>query len=328
VCGIGGSSTIADGCRLSDSVLEHLQDPRDGSAFAGIHGERFYFAGGNSYPVHGGVPLLIDESQSLFSIRDIIEQRPTTQNPLYRSRASLKNYIRQRLLPRLSYDKEQLRRYAELAELVSGGRVLVLGAGDRIDEYRRLFRGSEVITSDVHTQFGAEIVIDAHQIPFQGDSFSLVVAAQVLEHTPRPWKAAAEIERVTLGGGYIQIEVPFAFPYHGVPYDFFRFTPGALRFLFHQSAMIRLDSPEGTWSSAAIATSEALVDLFRGRLKRRAALAAGRLLLWWMKYLDRIMPGVSSMPKGLAVTYRKDGRPRTDEELLADVLAREAQAQG
>jgi ubiquinone/menaquinone biosynthesis C-methylase UbiE len=188
-----------------------------------------------------------------------------------------------------------------------------------IDEYRRLFHRSEVIISDVHTQFGAEIVLDAHQIPFKGGSFSLVLAAQVLEHTQRPWKAAAEIERVTAEGGHIQIEVPFAFPFHGVPYDFFRFTPGALRFLFHQSEMIRLDCPEGTWSSAAIATSEALVDLFRGRRKRWVALTIGRLLFWWMKYLDRVTPpGLSSMPKGLAGTYRKDGRQRSDEELLRD----------
>jgi SAM-dependent methyltransferase len=317
---------MTDSCRLSNSILERLQDPRDGSAFAGIFGQRLYFAGGNSYPVHSGIPLLIDESQSLFTIRDIMEQRPTTQAQLYRSRANLKNYVRQRLLPQLSHDAERLKRYAELAERASGGRVLVLGAGDLADEYRRLFRGSEVITSDVHTQFGAEIVFDAHQIPFKGESFSLVLAEQVLEHTARPWKAAAEMERVTREGGHIQIEVPFAFPYHGAPYDFFRFTPGALRFLFHKSAMIRLDSPEGTWSSAAIATSQAFMDLFRGRRKRWVALAAGRFLLWWMKYLDRMIPGVSTMPKGLAVTYRKDGRPRSDEELLSDLLAGGAQA--
>jgi hypothetical protein len=317
--GCGTKADGAVGCCLSKSVLEHLQDPTDGSAFAGIDGERLYFAGGNSYRVYNGVPLLIDESQSLFSIQDIVEQRPTTQTRHYRSRVNLKNYIRQRLLPRLSYDNKRLRRYAELAELAAGRRVLILGAGDRIDEYRRLFHRSDVIASDVHTEFGAEIVLDAHQIPFENDFFSLVLAAQVLEHTCRPWKAAGEMERVTAEGGHIQIEVPFAFPYHGTPYDFFRFTPGALRFLFHKSAMIRLDCSEGTWSSVAITTSQALVDLFRGRRKRWVALTAGRLLLWWIKYLDRVIPSASSMPKGLAVTYRKDGRSRADEELLTDI---------
>ena len=305
--------------RISSNLRAHLQDPSDGTGLAGCDEVQMCFAGGSSYVVHQGVPLLIDERNSVFAVADILHDKPTTQDTNYRSRNHLKNYLRQSWLPALSADKHSTERYAHLAQQVRGGRVLIIGAGDKGGFYRECFTGAEVVLSDVHLQFGVDLVIDAHAIPFQAGTFALVFAAQVLEHTAQPWRVAAEMQRVAQDGGLVHIEVPFVFPFHAAPYDFYRFTPTALRFLFAESEMLALEAVEGAWSGAAVATAQALVNTFSNKHLRRVALATGRLSLWWMKYLDR--PGrrhSCSMPKGVAATYRKDGNRRNEREMLSE----------
>lgn len=305
--------------KLDPEIKNWLRDPADGSYFKRIEGDSLLFSGGNSYPLFHGTPILIDEHDSLFKIDDIMSNLPTTQSPGYRNRNYLKNYVRQKILPTLSADRSFNERYNRLAENVAGGPVLIVGVGDKIDYFSRCFSKSKVVTADVHCQFGADIVFDAHKIPFQEESFALVLAGQVLEHTVRPWIVAQEFQRVVKNGGYIQIEVPFAFPYHGAPYDFYRFTPSALRFLFSQCVLETLEVPEGTWSAAATVMSQALIDSFKNRLLRMMAVAAGRIFLWWIKYLDNLVKPTFNIPKGYAATYRFDGQSREQQQLLEDV---------
>lgn len=298
-----------------------LRDPGDGSPARELTAEHVRFAGGRSYPCLDGRPVLIDEATSLFSIRDVLARRPTTQNGAYRDRRRLKNFVRQRVLPGMTWNPDRERRCDALAAEVADEPILVLGAGDRIDEYRRRFRGAPLVTSDVHLQFGADCAIDAHRIPFKDGFFGLVIADQVLEHTTRPWVVAEEMQRVTRRGGLIHVEVPFSFPYHGAPYDFFRFTPSALRFLFARSEVVALDITEGRFSAAAVYLASGMVDSFAARPLRQLALAGSRLALWWLKYLDAAPSGAARLtsPKGLYVTLRVDGVARDEARMLRDV---------
>src|SRR6266516_5194886 len=175
------------------------------------------FCNGHNYPLINGIPIIIASSQSLFCPDDIAMKRPLTQDKTYRSTRSVKNFIRQRAIPSLTKDFRQRSRYSELAKKTVGKRVLVIGAGDKVQFYRHVFEGSKVITSDVHLQFEPEIVIDAHQIPFRQNTFELILLSQVLEHTLQPWIVAKELERTVAAGGYIHVEVPANFPYHGAP---------------------------------------------------------------------------------------------------------------
>ena len=250
-----------------------------------------------------------------------MKKKPTTQSVEYRSRKKIKNLIRQRILPSVTKDISIGRRYTNLAEKVHGGNVLVVGVGDKKDYYCKTFSKSLVITSDVHCQFGADIVFDTHRIPFSSNFFTLVLAAQVLEHTCRPWITASEMQRVTKPGGYIQVEVPFIFPFHGIPFDFYRFTPSSLSFLFPQCKIIDFEIPEGNWSGAAVALENALINSFKNRYFRIIALFFGRLLFWWLKYLDRLFQKCSyAIPKGYSVTYLKDGKNRSDRQLIEETM--------
>jgi SAM-dependent methyltransferase len=64
-----------------------------------------------------------------------------------------------------------------------------------------------------------------YDLPFADGSVEGVTLLMVLEHLERPDRALAEAYRVLAPGGMILVSVPFAFPVHGYPHDFRRWTP-------------------------------------------------------------------------------------------------------
>lgn len=70
---------------------------------------------------------------------------------------------------------------------------------------------------------------DIHALGFPDGHFNAVVCWSVLEHVPEPQLAIAEMRRVLKPGGAIWVQVPFLFPYHADPYDYWRVTPPGLR---------------------------------------------------------------------------------------------------
>ncbi len=70
---------------------------------------------------------------------------------------------------------------------------------------------------------------DIHDLPFETDSFDAVVCISILEHVPYPVKAISELNRVLKPGGKIWIQVPWLYPYHAVPKDYWRISPDGLR---------------------------------------------------------------------------------------------------
>ena len=70
---------------------------------------------------------------------------------------------------------------------------------------------------------------DIHELKFEDNSFSAVVCWSILEHVPYPQKAIAELYRVLKPGGEIWVQLPFLFPYHEAPEDYWRVTPDGLR---------------------------------------------------------------------------------------------------
>lgn len=304
-------------------LARYLADPVDHSPFEALDGpgREVTFASGRRYPVVEGVPILVPDA-SPFDVGDILARRPSTQDARYQDEDRLKNRARRRWLPALSVDRDLEARYRRASAASSGSAALVLGAGDKVTDYPRWLPANEVITSDVHLQFRPDLVCDAHWIPFAESALGLVVAGQVLEHTIRPWRVAEEIERVVRPGGLVQVEVPFAFPLHAAPWDFFRFTLSGLRSLFRGSRLVRADASEGNFSGAASVGASALTSCFTGRYARMAAVFGGRLGLGWLRHLDRWAaagPDAMANPKGIAATFLVDKRTRSDAELVDDI---------
>jgi SAM-dependent methyltransferase len=72
-------------------------------------------------------------------------------------------------------------------------------------------------------------IMDMPQVPAL--RYDTVVCHQVLEHLPRPWRAAAEFHRVLKHDGQLVVSVPHLSRRHELPHDYFRFTQEGLRAL-------------------------------------------------------------------------------------------------
>ena len=80
--------------------------------------------------------------------------------------------------------------------------------------------------------------VDMQNLPYDNDSFDYVLADQVLEHVRKPWDGVNEVYRVLKPGGLTIITSALLFPVHGVPNDYFRFTPEGLKVLCEKFSII------------------------------------------------------------------------------------------
>lgn len=112
----------------------------------------------------------------------------------------------------------------------------VLVVGSKIYEGRQDWRerhpdgvGLDMLAGD-----GVDIVHDlenATPAAFVG-AFAHIECISILEHTKRPWIVAEHLTEMLKTGGSIYLSVPFIWPYHGYPQDFWRITHEALPVLF------------------------------------------------------------------------------------------------
>ncbi|OYX55672.1 MAG: hypothetical protein B7Y93_04520 [Micrococcales bacterium 32-70-13] len=121
------------------------------------------------------------------------------------------------------------------------GRVLALGmrtASEQTDAMVRAhFPEREVIGVDIHPGLGVQVVADAHELDrvFGPESASIVYSGSLLEHVAAPWLVARACNAVLVAGGYVLHHVPWSWPTHAEPNDFWRMSVEGLRLLFGEA---------------------------------------------------------------------------------------------
>jgi len=89
---------------------------------------------------------------------------------------------------------------------------------------------------DMQAGEGVDQVADIHELPAEWSRrFSGIVCSEVLEHVARPWLALPELRRVLQPGGLLVITTLFAFPEHGYPDDYYRYSQSGLRLLLAEA---------------------------------------------------------------------------------------------
>jgi len=73
--------------------------------------------------------------------------------------------------------------------------------------------------------------VDIHNMPYKDNTFDYVIADQVLEHVKKPWIGVEEVRRVLKSDGLAILTSALIFYVHGVPNDYWRFTPDGLKVL-------------------------------------------------------------------------------------------------
>lgn len=96
---------------------------------------------------------------------------------------------------------------------------------------------------DMQDGAGVDLVADIHNLPKEWiGRFSGVLCSEVLEHVARPWKALPELRKVIRPGGWVIITTLFAFPEHGFPDDFYRYTQSGLRLLLEDAGFNNINT--------------------------------------------------------------------------------------
>ena len=99
--------------------------------------------------------------------------------------------------------------------------------------YRSLFEGnySNYFVADISDGLGVTHVMPGpYTLPFDDNTFDLIVSGQMLEHSSNPFKSVAEMKRVLKVGGYLALIAPSAGPRHDSQ-DGWRFIDDAFRFI-------------------------------------------------------------------------------------------------
>jgi len=94
---------------------------------------------------------------------------------------------------------------------------------------------------DVQPGQGVDLVANAQSMPGIGSgTYGSAICSEVLEHTWSPSKMLGEIRRVCRPGSVVLITTLFAFPFHGFPDDYWRFSRTCLARLMSEAGLDRV----------------------------------------------------------------------------------------
>jgi SAM-dependent methyltransferase len=164
----------------------------------------------------------------------------------------------------------------------------------RVQEYGRwrLPPDARVVRIDIDPAAAPDIVADAHDLNLIADgSGDCVVSVCVIEHCERPHVVMEEFYRILKPGGRLFIGVPFMFPYHADPQDHWRVSNTGIDHLCRQFQKTGSGFIRGPASCITHFNIHflALLFSFNSRVLYGILVDLFKWLLFWMKYLDRLL---------------------------------------
>lgn len=120
------------------------------------------------------------------------------------------------------------------------GRVLDIGGKD--SPYRSLIRAEKYEVLDIRQEFKPDYVADVHKIRdvIAASMFDSIIATEVLEHCYGPEIVVREFHRILKKKGVLLLSVPFLYPYHPDPQDYYRYTKDGLAYLFRDFSHVEI----------------------------------------------------------------------------------------
>lgn len=124
-------------------------------------------------------------------------------------------------------------RLRAIASSAEGKRVLEIGSGKQVkgkEAYSavHIFKNvAEFRQTDLNPDFGHEL-LDITSMDIR-EEYDLILCLNVLEHVYDFQTAVKNLHAALADGGRLIVAVPFAFPLHDEPHDYYRYTEFALR---------------------------------------------------------------------------------------------------
>lgn len=266
---------------------------------------------GRRFPINHGIPFLIDSETSIISQDDHLSSRGDS---LVRRPSSIEKRISEFIFGSNNGMEKRGRSICNLL-IDKECRVLIIGSGEETIITKMLrSRFEHVIGIDVYVSPTVDYVADAHNLPFENDSFDLVIIQSVLEHVLNPLIVVDEIYRVLSQRGIVYAESPFIQQVHEGAYDFFRFSRNAHRWLFRKFTEVESGVTKGPFTALLWSLRYALFSL----IGNKKFSAIGCLPFFWIRYLDKIGHG-KSMHDGACELYFM-GRKSTEWMPPSDIV--------
>lgn len=308
---------------LNEEVFKELRCPR-------CHGELSAVEGllschntdcQNKYPIVNGIPILINEENSIFIIQDFLDYKETTFS-LHKSK--LESFAK-KIIPSISHNLKAKSNYKKLLSillnqtvqpkvLIIGGSILGEGIEPFVDEPK-----VNLVESDVTYGPRTQLIFDAHDIPFPDDYFECVIVQAVLEHVVDPQRCVSEIHRVLKSQGLVYAETPFMQQVHMGKYDFQRFTHLGHRRLFRDFDEIESGAVCGPGMALAWAYSYFIFSFVTSKRLRKLLGLLTRFTSFFWKYFDYLLidkPGSLDAASGYFFMGKKSANRLDDRELL------------
>lgn len=299
-------------------VSDLLRCPVCRSTFSSEDGTLNCEGCGRRFPVAGGVPILINESASLFRIDQIIAPAASPAG-----KPSLSERLHRRL-PKLNCNYRARRNYEDLARQLLAfsprPRVLIIGCGLMGAGISALTQNPdiELIESDICLGGRAKLVCDAGDLPLADGSLDGVVLQAVLDDLIDPHRCLDEIHRVLKPGGLVYVETPFMQPVHDGWRDFGRWSLLGHRRMLRMFEEVSSGAVGGPGMALALMYQAFLLSLVRSRAGRMGMTILARTTAWWLKYVDRLIidrPAALDSASAVYFMGRKTDRPVSDGDL-------------
>ncbi|HEV7889394.1 MAG TPA: class I SAM-dependent methyltransferase, partial [Pyrinomonadaceae bacterium] len=149
----------------------------------------------------------------------------------------------------------------EFARVGAGLEVLTVGAGGEVGallEDRARRNGFRITSFDIDEKYAPDILGDICAHDFEGRAFDVIVLSEVLEHVHSPHLAIANIRAALRDGGRLILTVPFLFPIHERPHDYYRYTRYGLEFLLKDFREVSIGE-RNSWAEAINALAPRMV---------------------------------------------------------------------
>ncbi len=270
------------------------------------------------YPVIDGIPILINNEKSLFSIDDFIKRKNTTFN-LNENRTIS---IIKTLIPNIGVNIKSENNYNKIVNMLpDNSKILVIGGSIKGQGMDSIYSNEsfEIIGSDVSFGPYTKIISDAHDIPFEDEVFDCVIIQAVLEHVVEPQRCVSEVTRVLKSSGIVHAETPFMQQVHMKQYDFTRFTHLGHRRLFRHFEEIQSGPTCGPGMALAWSYTYFLRSFATSRLMRRLLTLFAYMTSFFLKYFDYYLidkPGSYDAASGYFFMGRKNNNCLSDKELI------------
>lgn len=183
-------------------------------------------------------------------------------------------------------------------------------------------RGARMICVDIEHRPGVSLVADAHDLgAVRDEAADCVVTVSALEHVRHPDQVMREIRRILKPGGIVYVNVPFVFPFHSDPDDFYRYSYRGIEILCRNFE--RLDSgfnrgPASTMHHLLVHFL-AILFSFNSRAVYGINVDLFSWLLFWVKYLDAI---IATYPTAFVIhsgSYFIGRKPRPGKALGPEI---------